>query len=94
MAYLPALAGFSVGSQPAGSAGGLYGARLAQLAAYLLLVAMAITITPFGKPLLFAVGLVPINLQNAATISADPLTIATTLLLGALVVPTSVRRSW
>lgn len=92
VAYVPALAGYTVGSAVAGSVGGFYGARLLQLVCYLVLVALAIAIAPFGKPLLCAVGLVPINLQNAATISADPLTIATALLLGALVCRAAVDR--
>lgn len=74
--YAPALVGFRVGRAIGGAAGSLYGARLVQLAAFVALMALAIHRTPWGKPLLFTIGLLPVVIQGAANVSADPLTLA------------------
>ncbi len=76
--YLPALAGYRVGRAVAGAAGSVYGARLAQLAAVVALMAFAIHRVPWGKPLLFTIGLLPVVIQGAANVSADPVTLALT----------------
>lgn len=83
--YTPALVGFWAGRVVHGPSGGIYGARLFQLAAYIVLVAYAIRMIPWGKPLLFTIGLLPVSLQGAANVSADPMTLALCLLIVAIV---------
>ena len=72
--YLPALVGFRAGRAVDGAVGSIYGARIAQLAAFLALMWFAIRSTPWGKPLFFTLGLLPVVLQGAAAVSADPIT--------------------
>lgn len=74
--YLPALVGFRIGRAVAGAAGSLYGARLVQLAAFVALMAFAIHRAAWGKALLFTIGLLPVVIQGAANVSADPITLA------------------
>ena len=59
-----------------GPALSLFGARLAQLAAFIALMWWAIRTIPWGKPLLFTIGLLPVVIQGAANVSADPITLA------------------
>jgi uncharacterized membrane protein len=61
----------------------LYGARLANLVVYLLLVYVALRILPLGRPVLFCIALMPMTLHQAASVSADALTIASAFLLRA-----------
>jgi uncharacterized membrane protein len=63
----------------------LYSARLANLAVYLVLVYVALRILPLGRPVLFCLALMPMTLQQAASVSADALTIASAFLLIAYV---------
>ncbi len=82
--YAPALVGFRFGRAIGGASGSLLGARLAQLGAYIALVAYALRKIPWGRPLIFTIGLLPVSLQGAAGISADPMTLALALLSVAL----------
>lgn len=72
--YLPALVGFRIGRLFGGAAGSIYLARLFQMAAYLALCWYAIRRAPWGKPLFFTLALLPVVLQSASGISADPVT--------------------
>ena len=63
----------------------LYSARLANLAVYLLLIYVALRILPLGRPVLFCIALMPMTLHQAASVSADALTIASAFLLTAYV---------
>ncbi|MBS1848702.1 MAG: DUF2142 domain-containing protein, partial [Actinobacteria bacterium] len=74
--YAPAIIGFGVGRAIGGASGSLYGARIVQLAAYIALMAFAISKIPWGKPLIFTIGLLPVSIQGAAAVSADPITLA------------------
>lgn len=82
--YAPALIGFRFGRAIGGASGSLLGARLAQLVAYIALVAYALRKIPWGRPLIFTIGLLPVSLQGAAGISADPMTLALAILSVAL----------
>ncbi len=73
--YLPALIGYSIGRPLGGALGALYGARLAQLAAYLALGWLALRLIPWGKPYLAAIALLPTSLGNAAGIGVDTVTL-------------------
>jgi len=63
----------------------LYTARLANLVFYLALVYLALRIMPLGRPLLFCLALMPMALHQAASVSADALTIGSSFLLIAYV---------
>ena len=62
-----------------------YSARLANLAAYLALVYVALRIAPVGRPVFFCLALMPTAIHLAASVSADALTIASAFLLIAYV---------
>lgn len=74
--YVPALVGFRVGRAIGGATGSILGARLVQLAAFVALMGYAIARSPWGKPLFFVIGMLPVSLQGAANVSADPMTLA------------------
>lgn len=61
-----------------------FGGRLFGLAGFLLIVWLALKITPRGKPIIFVVGTMPIALQQAAAYSADSMTTGLALLAVAL----------
>jgi uncharacterized membrane protein len=61
-----------------------FGGRLFGLAGFLLIVWLALRVSPRGKPVLFVVGTMPIALQQAAAYSADSMTTALALLAVAL----------
>jgi uncharacterized membrane protein len=63
----------------------LYSARLANLAVYLILVYVALRVLPLGRPVLFCLALMPMSLHQAASVSADALTIASAFLFSAYV---------
>jgi uncharacterized membrane protein len=63
----------------------LYSARLANLACYLALVYLALRLVPLGQPVLFCLALMPMTLHQAASASADALTIASAFLVFAYV---------
>ncbi|MBS1846916.1 MAG: DUF2142 domain-containing protein [Actinobacteria bacterium] len=77
--YLPAMVGYAIGKPIGGALGGLYGARLAQLVAYLSIVWWALRRLPWGRPFAAAVALVPTAIGGAAGVSADPISFALTL---------------
>lgn len=83
--YAPAIVGFRIGRAIDGAPGSIYGARLAQLAAYIGVIALALSRLPRGHTVLFTVALLPVSLQGAANVSADPMTLATICLLVSLV---------
>jgi hypothetical protein len=61
-----------------------FGGRLAGLLGYLLVVWLALSVAPRGRPVLFVVGTMPMALQEAAAYSADGMTIGLSLLAVAL----------
>ena len=63
----------------------LYSARLANLVVYLVLIYVALRILPLGRPVLFCIALMPMTLHQAASVSADALSIASAFLLSAYV---------
>lgn len=63
----------------------MYSARMMNLLVYLLLVYAALRIQPVGRLALFCLALMPMTLQQAASISADSLTLATSFLFIAYV---------
>lgn len=62
----------------------MYAGRLANLAAYVGLVALALALLPDGRVLLLALALMPMTLHQAASLSADALTIASAFLATAV----------
>lgn len=62
-----------------------YSARLANLAFYLAAVYLALLLMPFGRPMLFCLALMPMTLHQAASVSADSATIASSFLLFACI---------
>ena len=86
--YLPAMIGYAVGRPLGGALGAVYGARLAQLAAYLAICWWALRRLPWGRPFAAAVALVPTSLGGAAGVSADPVTLALTLAVVAVTLGT------
>jgi hypothetical protein len=74
----------------------LYFGRLLNLACSVLLVYFAIRITPFAKPVLFLVALLPMTMMQMASYSPDALLFAGVFLFAALVLKaaTSERVSW
>lgn len=76
--YVPAMIGWALGRSTGGALGAVYGARLAQLAAYLAICWWALRRLPWGKPFAATVALVPTALAGAAGVSADPVTLALT----------------
>lgn len=77
--YLPAMIGWALGRPIGGALGAVYGARLAQLAAYLAICWWALRRLPWGKPFAATVALIPSALAGAAGVSADPITLALAL---------------
>ncbi|HEY7939106.1 MAG TPA: DUF2142 domain-containing protein, partial [Acidimicrobiales bacterium] len=92
VAYVPAVIGYRVGTLLGSSALGLWLARLAGLATYLALCWAAIRLTPWGRPVLFLVALLPTSMTLAANLSADPLAISLGLLATALLLRLRVPR--
>jgi uncharacterized membrane protein len=84
-AYLPhvpaLLAGRAAGLGPAGL---LYVARLAGLAAALLLVFLAIRVTPVAKHVLLLLALMPMSVRQMSMVTADSVTNGASLLLLAM----------
>lgn len=78
--YVPAVVGYRLGMAVHGAAGAFLFARIFQVLAFVALLYAAIRITPWGKPLLFTIGLLPVVLGGAAGISADPMSIGFTIL--------------
>lgn len=70
----------------------LYAGRLSNLLAYLGLVALALAILPDFHAVLLALALMPMTLHQAASPSADAMTIATAFLVVALAVCGAARR--
>jgi uncharacterized membrane protein len=62
-----------------------YSARLANLAAYLAAVYLALLLMPFGRSMLFCLALMPMTLHQAASVSADSATLASSFLLFAYI---------
>lgn len=92
IAYAPqSLAAFT------GDAAGLhpllifYFGRLANLAAFIFIIACAIHIAPFGKPIFCAAALLPMTLYLAASWSPDAMAIASAFLFSALLLRASHR---
>jgi uncharacterized membrane protein len=61
-----------------------FGGRLASLAGFIALFALAIRVAPTGRQVLFVLGLLPTTLLLAASYSADPMTISLAALAVAL----------
>ena len=74
VAYLPPWIGYRIGRALGGAAWAFYGARLAQLFAFVALVWFALRLLPWGRPYLAAVALLPAVIQLAGSVSADPFT--------------------
>lgn len=91
--YLAAAAGIRVATAlDASPLWVLYASRLANLLAYLCLVALALAILPDFHAVLLALALMPMTLHQAASPSADAMTIATAFLVTALAVRGAVGR--
>ena len=70
--YVPQAAGFAAARAAGLNAPGLvFAGRFMNLLAFLLLTAFAVRLMPFGKELLCAVGLLPMTLHLAASLSYD-----------------------
>jgi Predicted membrane protein (DUF2142) len=84
LCYLPHVIGITIARLVHGSAPFIYYAgRLSILLAYIGMFLLAIRIAPAGKPLFLLLGLWPMALQEAATYSADTVTLALAALLTA-----------
>ncbi|MBN1355124.1 DUF2142 domain-containing protein [bacterium] len=100
LVYLPQAAGILIGRCCSLSPLILmYLARLLNLTVWMILVATAIRITPVGKWVFFFLGLMPMTLFEAASVSADSLTIGssfiyTAFLLRSSLEDTPVRWKW
>jgi len=92
VAYVPAVVGYGAGRALGSSALGLWLARLAGLATYLALCWAAIRLSPWGRPVLFLVALLPTSMTLAANLSADPMAISLGLLATALLLRLRVPR--
>lgn len=68
----------------------LYGGRLANLIAYVCLTAVALVLLPGFRPILLALALMPMALHQAASLSADAMTIASAFLACAVAVRVAV----
>lgn len=90
--YAPAIVGYRLGRALGGATGSSYGARTVQLLAYIILMTLAIRVMPLGKPLLFAAALLPVSIQGAVGISADPMTLALAFLSVAMALHLMVTR--
>jgi hypothetical protein len=88
--YVPAMIGYAIGRPLGGALGAVYGARLVQLAAYLVICWWALRRLPWGRPFAAAVALVPTAIGGASGVSADPMTLALTL--AAVAVTLSITR--
>jgi uncharacterized membrane protein len=84
VAYLPQVMGYMAGRRSGGLLAGVWMAKLAGLAAYLVLCWLALRIAPWGKPLLFLVALLPTSMTLAGSLSADSVPLALGLLTTAL----------
>ena len=82
--YIPDVIGYRIGRAIGGASGSFFGARIAQLICYLVLMAFALRILPWGKPFIFAVALLPVLVEGSAGISADTMTVAFAFLASAL----------
>jgi len=71
----------------------LQAGRLANLIAFVLLVALALLVLPDFRALLLALAVMPMTLHQAASLSADALTIATAFLATAVAVRVAFSRS-
>jgi uncharacterized membrane protein len=81
LGYLPQALGLRLGSLLNLSAlAGFYLARIFNLVATALLVFWAIRLIPFGKMVLLVIGLLPMTIQQAASLGYDALHIATSFL--------------
>jgi len=82
LAYLPQAAGIAAARALDGSVfAQLIAGRIANLAAYLLLIAAAVWLVPFGQRTLLALALIGPVLHLAASVSGDPLNFALPALL-------------
>jgi uncharacterized membrane protein len=83
--YLPQAAAMALG-RPAGlnPLGLFYAARLANLALAVLLVSLAIRVTPVGKLVFGMVALLPVTVQQLGSVSPDASTISASFLLTAV----------
>ena len=84
--YIPPAAGFWLARRlHASLLEALYLARVVNLAAYLILVCLALYILPDLRILLFGLALMPMSLHQGASLSADSLTFGATFLLCAII---------
>ena len=81
--YLFALPGWWLG-RGFGADRALAAATVSQLVLYLAVVWFAIRMAPRGKPLLFALAMLPVSLRGATTLSSDAVPLALTVLAVAL----------
>lgn len=86
--YLPSWAGYRIGRAVGGTPWNIFGARIAPLITYLVLVVVALRTLPFGRTFLTAVALMPAGLQIAGAISADPVSNGIAFVFVALIVRT------
>ena len=87
LGYMPQALGLKVGQILGLSAlGDFYLARIFNLIASVVLVYWAIRIIPFGKIILLLIGLLPMTIQQFASLGYDPLHIASTFLFIAYIV--------
>jgi Predicted membrane protein (DUF2142) len=87
IAYLPQTIGVAIARFLGGTVPEMfYMGRLFALIAFTSLVALALTVAPRGRPVLLAVGLMPMSLILGTQFSADGMTIALSLLLVAAVI--------
>lgn len=84
VSYLPAAVGYRIGRGVGGVVWATHCARLATIAAYIAMVAFAIKLIPWGKPFMFAIGLLPVLINSVVSFSADPVTVGLALLAVAL----------
>ena len=82
--YAPDVIGYRIGRAIGGATGSFFGARIAQLICYLIVMAFAIRLLPWGKPFIFAVALLPVLVEGSAGITADTMTMAFSFLAVAL----------
>lgn len=86
VAYAPQAIGVDVGRVFNNSLGSMmYGGRIANLAAYVLMVGLAIRIARRGKWVYATIGLFPVAIQQAASLSSDVMTIGLSFLTIAFV---------
>ncbi len=91
LAFLPQALGLRIGRFLHLSAlGDLYLARLCNLVAAVFLLWLAIRIIPFGKTVLLIIGLLPMTIQQCASLSYDSLHIAACFLFIAYIMKLSI----